>query len=163
MRAGRRRLRFLVLAVAAVASLMVVASRWAGSTVRRNGAGHPGTTSRAGLLAEAAPDLTFYRALGRSRPLRSGPRQGIAGAPRDAAGAWIVQALVTRDRARARALRQRLAARGLPASVARGRADGRTIYRVRVGRYRERSVADLVARRLRSEHGLDPWVLKEAD
>jgi cell division septation protein DedD len=75
----------------------------------------------------------------------------------------VIQALVTRSRDRAHRLRERLRGRGLQAVVSEGSVGGEVIYRVRVGRYRDRAVADLVARRIREAEDLDPWVLKEAD
>jgi cell division septation protein DedD len=117
-------------------------------------------------------DLGFYKALGGSRAgsgdtgtlLPRGGRRPDRG-PEDAAvagGAFVVQAMATRDGTAARRLRDRLVARGLPAILVEGRAGGGAIYRVRVGRYRERRAADAVARRIREEQGLVTWVLREA-
>jgi cell division septation protein DedD len=117
-------------------------------------------------------DLGFYRALGGSRAGAGAPATLLPGdEPRQergtgdlpgTGGAFVVQAMATRDGAAARRLRDRLAARGLPAVLVEGRAGGSAIYRVRVGRYRERRAAEAVARRIREEQGLVTWVLREA-
>ena len=70
--------------------------------------------------------------------------------------------MATRDAAQARRVRDHLAARGLPAVVFEGRAGTQPIYRVRVGRYRDRPAAEAVIRGLRGERGLSPWILREA-
>jgi cell division septation protein DedD len=112
-------------------------------------------------------DLSFYKALGGGRAqtprepaLSPAPRDEAAAAP---AGAYVVQALATRDGAAARRLRSRLAARGLPATLLESRDAQGPIFRVRVGRYRDRAGAEAVARRARAIPGLDPWVLRESE
>ncbi|HEU4403383.1 MAG TPA: SPOR domain-containing protein [Candidatus Polarisedimenticolia bacterium] len=180
-RAGR--LRSLVLSVLAVSLLLLAASRWAGQV--RHGTRPPGTGAAArpaavngdlvgASTAPTAPasDLSFYKTLGDSHPVAGGAAlegtpPGAARAtgepPADSAGAWIVQALATKDAGAAGRLRDRLAARGLPAVLSEGRAGRVPIYRVRLGPYRERAAAEAMARRLRSRLGLSPWILKEAD
>jgi cell division protein FtsN len=171
-----RRLRSLVIGVMAVVALLVVASRWAGrrhpgsATSDEVGGASPGPPSRAGAATEPAPDLSFYRTLGvqgstAGRSADEAPREGAGrpAAPGRAGGAFVVQVLATRDAALAHRLRDRLATRGLPAVVSEGRAGSQPIYRVRVGRYRDRQGADAVVHRLRSEPGLTPWVLREAE
>lgn len=168
--------------VAIVAALLLAASRGAFrlvGTSRGNGgpgreAGREvqaGTPAEAGIPALPAPDLTFYQALGRSQgapgvrivPGSGGGAPGVSGGDDPAAGgAYVVQALATRDGAAAGRLRSRLRARGLPAVLSEERVGDRVVYRVRVGRYRDRAVAEIVARRLREREGLDPWVLREA-
>jgi len=173
-----RRLRSLVIGVMAVAALLVVASRWAGrrepgSAERTSdGVGHAssGPPSRAGAATDPAPDLSFYRTLGVQGPTAGrsadeAPREGAgrAAATGRGGGAFVVQVLATRDAALAHRLRDRLATRGLPAVVSEGRAGSQPVYRVRVGRYRDRRGAEAVVHRLRSEPGLTPWVLREAE
>lgn len=73
--------------------------------------------------------------------------------PHDPAAAqgWIVQVKSTPDRASADALQEALARDGFPAFVITAEVEGRTYFRVRVGRYRDEAdatkVAGLLARR----------------
>ncbi len=177
------RVRSLLAGVAVVAGLLVLASRWAGRAPDPGPApgadgaeeGGDGPPVRAGALPEAVPDLSFYRTLESPGDRRGAPPPAEgnvpdAVAPRapaspsgDPGGAYVVQALATRDRAAARRLRDRLAARGLLVAVVEGRAAGGAVYRVRVGRYRERAAAEAVARGIRAAAGVSPWVLREAD
>ena len=98
-------------------------------------------------MTSAAPDLTFYRTLGDGKPGAGAPSLNNNDAPPPRApaaaadGAFVVQALATRDAAAARRLRDRLASRGFPSTLSEDRAGGRPVYRVRVGRYRSRPEA----------------------
>lgn len=163
-----RKLRTLVVAVSGLAALFVVAGRWASrgrndvpldaAPVRAQATGVPG----------ALPDLSFYSTLGGGRTgsgaadepdsIRptSADRSGPAG------GAFVVQALATRDPAEARRMRDRLVARGLPAVLTEERRGRQAIYTVRVGRYADRQGAEAVARALRSVKGVVPWILRDA-
>jgi cell division septation protein DedD len=170
----------LLLAVATLSALMLAASRLAGRVlgpragraVDRAEPGAPEDAGTGGATAAftGASDLSFYSTLGPARPGTGAPAtppvQGAAVPGRPEAppgGAYVVQALATRDGAAARRLRDRLAARGLPAVLVEGTAAGEAVYRVRVGRYRDREVAESMARRLRDQHRLTPWVLREED
>jgi len=168
------RLRFLVVTVVGASLLLVLAARWTGRLAAGGdlAAGRRPHSSGAATRAGAgAPDLTFYRTLGAApAPGRRAAGAGAAEpilrpAPGDAvpAGtAYVVQALATRDESQARRLRDRLASRGMPAVVVEDDSGDTPIYRVRVGRWRERATAEALAGRLRSKEGLDPWVLQEA-
>ncbi len=165
---GEGRLRFLVLSVLGLAALMLAAARWAGHGSLpwrgspEDAAGPPdGEDAAAGSVDM---DLSFYKKLGVPRA-RGAEKDLLQADPRedgDAAGAYVVQALVTRSRDRARRLSDRLRAKGMQAAVIEGNVGGEVIYRVRVGRYRDREVAEIVARRIRETEDLDPWVLQEA-
>lgn len=163
-----RKLRVLIVAVGGVAALLVIVSRWASRTAGENRLAEPSGTIGAGVAAGSAPDLSFYETLGTGRPGAGAgiddPAAGRMTAPDPVAsgqGAFVVQALATHDPAQARRLRDRLAARGLPAVLSEGRAGRRAIYLVRVGRYAERQGAEAVLRKLRGEKGLTPWILRE--
>ena len=163
----------LLIAVSVVSALLLAVARLAGpalgpgagSVAERAGPGE----AEEGAAQPAASDLSFYSTLGRSR---GGPDDAPAGPlvrgsilpgrpETTPGGAYVVQALATRDGAAARRLRDRLAARGLPAVLVEGKTADEVVYRVRVGRYRDRAVAESVARRLRDEQRLSPWVLRE--
>jgi cell division septation protein DedD len=164
------RLRFLVLAVLTVAAGMLGLSRWVGSGAvpwrARSGGAEAPTPARGDALSQSGDDLTFYQTLGSADPRSADRGDDLAAAPgerADRSGAYVIQALVTRSRDRAHKLRERLRGGGLRVVVSEGSVGGEVIYRVRVGRYRDRAVADLVARKIREAENLDPWVLKEAD
>ena len=74
-----------------------------------------------------------------------------------------MQALATRDGQAAGRLRDRLAGRGFPATVTEDRSGARSVYRVRVGRYRERSEAEAAVRVLQKKDHLRPWILQEEE
>ncbi len=173
-----RRLTSLFVAVVGVAALLLVTSRWvgrrgappAGDDIGPAPGGVPEPAQAGASSSYTAPDLSFYRMLGAERAspgsaaldtTRDRAAQVEAG-PRGAAAVYVVQVIATRDAAQARRIRDRLASRGLPAVVSEGRAGAQPIYRVRVGRYRDRPAAEAVIRRLRGERGLSPWILREA-
>ena len=168
----------LLLAVAVVSAVLLAAARLAGPVLgpRAGGPLEPATPAepedgaRARTTASLS-DLSFYATLEPARPGQRVPPAAppvrgsiLPGRPATApGGAFVVQALATRDGAAARRLRDRLAARGLPAVLIEGTSAEEVVYRVRVGRYRDREVAESVARRLRDEQRLSPWVLQEDD
>lgn len=169
-----RRLRFLVLAVGGTSLALLLASRWVGRLATGDLAdsrmAQAGTAPARSGAAEGTPDLTFYRTLGAAPApgRRSGstpsepalrPVPGDAIAP---GSAYVVQALATRDEAQARRLRDRLASHGLPATLQEDDSGGSPIFRVRVGRWKERATAEALANKLREKEGLDPWVLQES-
>jgi len=115
-------------------------------------------------MSAAQPDLTFYRTLGDGGPPAGSATAAPGPTPERApaaGGAYVVQAFATRDAAAARRVRDRLAARGFPATLSGDRAAPRPVYRVRVGRYRTRAEAEAAARVLRQKHHLSPWILQE--
>jgi cell division protein FtsN len=172
-----RRLLFQVVLLAAVlAGLSRLAGRSAKPAAEGDGVAPPGEATSparpADELTTAPPDLTFYRTLGDARAPGAGPavkpgHDGASGPPPDNASSsgaiFVVQALATHDAAAARRVRDRLAARGFPATVSTDHAAGHPVYRVRVGRYRTRAEAEAAVRVLRQKDHLDPWVLQEEE
>lgn len=169
-----RRLRFLVLAVGGTSLALLLASRWVGrlatSDVAAARVAQPGTAPARAGAAEGTPDLTFYKTLGAApapgRRAGSAPTEPtLRPVPGDAippGSAYIVQALATRDEGQARRLRDRLASHGLPATLQKDDSAEIPIFRVRVGRWKERATAEALANKLRDKEGLDPWVLQES-
>lgn len=172
-----RRVRFLAVAVLALAALLIVLSRrvgqggaGAGDPVRRGATAADGTGSRTGRAAAAAvPDLSFWEKLGETRSGQGSSaappgRSRLNGEDTEAppAGAFVIQVLATRDAAQANQVRKQVVDLGLPARVIEAEADGKAIYRVRVGSYRERRTAVAWARKIEARIGLTPWVLQEA-
>lgn len=174
-----RRVRFLAVAVLALAALLIVMSRQigrgdlgAGRSTRREAGDRAVGETKAGVAGAGetgVPDLSFYDTLGvtrgggnRTAAAPSGSRlQGEAeeAAP---AGAYVIQVLATHDAAQAKQVRDQVAALGMPARVIEGEVEGKAIYRVRVGSYRERRTAVAWAEKIEARIGLTPWVLQEA-
>jgi len=163
-----------------LAVVLVGLSRLLGRPARPQGGGHAKAVTGSVLAPPAdqmsgvPPDLTFYRTLGKEPPSTTAdaPKSGSAlddsaRAPRDtsivSSGAFVVQALATKDGQAARRLRDRLAGRGFPATVTEDASGGPTVYRVRVGRYRLRSEAEAAARVLQQRDHLRPWILQEGE
>jgi len=165
-------LRRLLLQVILLAMVLAGLSRLAGRSAQPPPGGD-GEASLEGVssparqadeMSTAPPDLTFYRTLGDARAPGGGPPVGRGSETSSSGGgAYVVQALATRDAAAARRVRDRLAARGFPATVANDRAAARPVYRVRVGRYRTRAEAEAAVRVLRQKHHLSPWILQEEE
>jgi cell division septation protein DedD len=92
-------------------------------------------------------------------PKPSGPPPRPAGATADPEGFSIqVAALVKREEADT--IVKRLAAKGYPAYVAAPIKEKVPIFRVRVGKYKERNEADTVAAKLQKEEQFKPWVVR---
>ena len=55
---------------------------------------------------------------------------------------------------------KRLAGKGYPAYVLAPAKGAPSVYRVRVGKFKERSEADTVAARLQKEEQFKPWIVR---
>ena len=170
MSAGGR-LRFLLAGVVILAGLFLALSRMTGRVVSGDWASRraDGRATQAGV-ADGTPDLTFYRALGAApgpggrRAAAPPPDPALHPAPGDViapGGAYVVQVLATRDEGQAKRLRDRLAAKGFPASISEDASGPVSTWRVRLGRWRDRGPAEAMAARIRKDEGLEPWVLQE--
>jgi cell division septation protein DedD len=71
---------------------------------------------------------------------------------------FVIQVFSSNDEAQANALLQRLRSRDYTAFRTAEPVGGRTMYRVRVGPYPDRSTADREAEKLKREFKLDTWV-----
>ena len=163
-RAGRP-----ILGVIVTTALLLAGARWIGRAGAPRPAEEPG---RAGATqkASAVPDLTFYTTLGDAPPARGkGGAKGagetaLRAAPGDivpAEGIYVVQVAAGSNEERAKQVRERLASRGFPASVMQDDSGG--LFRVRVGRWKDRGPAESMAERIRKETGLQVWVLREGE
>lgn len=74
------------------------------------------------------------------------------------ADGFVIQVFSSSDEAQAEALVQRLRGGGYRAYQASESVDGRTVYRVRVGPYPDRTGAQREAEKLKREFKLDTWV-----
>jgi hypothetical protein len=129
-------------------------------------------------VAPAAPPVDDDGAVVRSRPLpdqvtEAGkpagrkPASGASGASGAASdnpsaqagtGSVVIQVFASADPNEARKMRDRLAGGGERAFVSPLTVDGRTMYRVRVGPFASRAVAQKEADRVRKAYKLDTWL-----
>lgn len=73
----------------------------------------------------------------------------------------VVQVAALRDRAEAEAVVKQLAAKGYPAFLVDPAPGSPTaVYRVRVGRYKDRREAEQIVRRLEKEEQFKPWITR---
>jgi cell division septation protein DedD len=75
-------------------------------------------------------------------------------------GGFAVQITALRDRGEADAIVKRLVTKGYPAYVLNPLPGKPPVYRVQVGRYKNRSDADRIAGRLKKEEQFSPWVTR---
>jgi hypothetical protein len=112
-------------------------------------------------------DLSFYKRLGNEpagrRPappdasLKLGPGDLSSGG-----GVFVVQVLATGDEAQAQRVREGLARKGFQATTLEDDSGSNVVWRVRVGRWKERASAETAAEKIRTQTGLEAWVLREA-
>jgi DedD protein len=76
------------------------------------------------------------------------------------AGRYAVQLAALRERNEAEAIAKRLVSKGYQAYVLAPAPGAPPVYRVQVGRFRNRSDADRTAARLRKEEQFTPWVTR---
>jgi cell division protein FtsN len=74
-------------------------------------------------------------------------------------GTWVLQVHALRDAKVANGIVQRLARKGYPAFLVESGAPT-SMYRVFVGRYKERDEAERVAARLKKEEQFNPWITR---
>ena len=84
----------------------------------------------------------------------------------DASGAepsgtgFAIQVAALRERAEADTIVKRLAGKGYPAYVLAPAKGAPSVYRVRVGKFKDRREADAMASRLQKEEQFKPWVVR---
>ena len=78
-----------------------------------------------------------------------------------AKGVWAVQVVALTDRAAAQAVVDRLAGKGYPAFLVAPQASAAVKnYKVQIGRFEDRSEAQVIANRLKKEEQFEPWILR---
>ena len=93
----------------------------------------------------------------KSAPVAVTPPAGGAGQP----GIWAVQVVALTGRAAASAVVQRLSSKGYPAFLVSPQSGSAVQnYKVQVGRFEDRSQAELTAGRLKKEEQFQPWILR---
>jgi cell division septation protein DedD len=97
--------------------------------------------------------------VGSARPTAAAPPPATAAKPAAAAeSGFHIQVLATSDRGKAEALVARLVDADFKAFIAPSTEGGRTMYRVRVGPFSDRTIAAGKAQELKSRWGLDSWI-----
>ena len=94
-------------------------------------------------------------------PPRTAPAAVAAPVTTEPAGnGFAIQVAALREREEADIMVKRLAGKGYPAYVLVPVKGAPAVYRVRVGKFKERREADTVAARLRKEEQFNPWVVR---
>lgn len=96
------------------------------------------------------------------------PAPAVAAAPAAAAttsgepsgDGFAIQVAALRERAEADTMVKRLAGKGYPAYVLAPAKGAPSVFRVRVGKFKDRREADAIAARLQSEEQFNPWVVR---
>lgn len=73
---------------------------------------------------------------------------------------FAIQVAAIREKDEADLMVKRLAAKGYPAYLLAPAKGAPTVFRVRVGKYKERREADTVAARLQKEEQFKPWIVR---
>jgi cell division septation protein DedD len=73
---------------------------------------------------------------------------------------FVVQVAATKSRAEATTIARRLTGKGYPAFVTVPGSRSPKVFRVRVGKYKDRKEVDSVAGRLRKEEQFKPWITR---
>src|SRR5688572_24217124 len=86
--------------------------------------------------------------------------RGAANAPAPAREGFTVQVAAVKERGEADTIARRLTTRGYPAYVMSPVSGAPRVFRVRVGKFRDRREAELTADRLEKEEQFKPWVTR---
>jgi len=114
----------------------------------------PAPAPVAAAPAKPAPAATTAAA---APPAKTAP---AASAPEPAGGGFAIQVAALREPGEADAIVKRLASKGYAAYVVTPQKGTAPIYRVRVGKFKERREADTVAARLQKEEQFKPWIVR---
>jgi len=106
----------------------------------------------AAALAAAAPPPAP-----RSTPA---PAAASTTSPEPAGAGFAIQVAALREQQEADVIVKRLAGKGYPAYVVAPAKGAPPVFRVRVGKYKDRSEADTVAARLQKEEQFKPWIVR---
>ena len=95
------------------------------------------------------------------KPEPAKPATPVATAAGEPAGAgFAIQVAALKEPSEADAIVKKLAGKGYPAYVVMPQKGAPSMYRVRVGKYKERREADSVAARLQKEEQFKPWIVR---
>lgn len=93
-------------------------------------------------------------------PVKPAAAPAAGAAPEPAGAGFAIQVAALREPGEADAIVKRLAGKGYSAYVVAPKKGDATIYRVRVGKFKERREADTVAARLQKEEQFKPWIVR---
>jgi cell division protein FtsN len=150
---------------------------WAGRWFERqlSPAGPAGGQESSAYTSQSEPkaeDLTFFDALGGSgsaaephreagaKATRAEAATSVAESPVARSGPFFVQVFAGRDRDAAEEVVRSLRSRGYPVAVEGEREGQGTLFKVRVGGYRDRAEALVMADRLQREGQAGAWVTR---
>lgn len=110
----------------------------------------------------AAPDQPEPATEAEPAPVAPAPEpaasERVAAAPADGAGTLVVQVFSSSNQVQAQSVVDQLRAGGYPALLSPVEVSGRTMYRVRIGPYGDRRVAEGVAEQVRNRFRLETWI-----
>lgn len=95
-----------------------------------------------------------------SASARDGGAAAVAASTEPPGPGFAIQVAALRERDEADQIVKRLAGKGYPAYVVAPVKGAPSVYRVRVGKYKDRREADTVAARLQKEEQFKPWVVR---
>ena len=144
---------------------MPVASSGGASPSSRESLSYPGRLGADSpppeALKEPEPGSTGEPTAGPVEPARA---TVVAAAPTAAADSspegFAVQVAATRERGEADRMAKRLADKGYSAYVTASSVGARRVFRVRVGKFKDRREAESVATRLEKEEQFKPWITR---
>src|SRR5262249_43993404 len=97
----------------------------------------------------------------RQEATKSNPAETQAtGAAEPAGNGYVVQVAAVNDRRDAESIAHRLAGKGYPSFVTTPAGGTSHMFRVRIGKYKERHEAELIASRLQKEEQFKAWVTR---
>lgn len=108
--------------------------------------------------APVPPPASTATAKAAPAPAAAATAPVVAGEP--AGSGFAIQVAALREPEEASAIVKRLANKGYPAYVVTPQRGSAPIYRVRVGKFKERREADTVAARLQKEEQFKPWIVR---
>jgi len=88
------------------------------------------------------------------------PAAASIASPEPAGAGFAIQVAALREQQEADVIVKRLAGKGYPAYVVAPAKGAPPVFRVRVGKYQDRSEADTVAARLQKEEQFKPWIVR---
>ena len=107
--------------------------------------------------ADAAQDAPAANA---PAPARQAPALKAPQAPASEASGYSIQVAALRQRAEAESVARGLTTKGYPAFVMNPDAGAPAVFRVRVGKFKDRREAESVAARLQKEEQFKPWIVR---
>jgi cell division septation protein DedD len=108
----------------------------------------------------AAPARTAPAPPARTAPAARPAPASAAGLSEPAGAGFAIQVAALRQRAEADGVARSLATKGYPAYVLNPEAGTPAVFRVRVGKFKDRSEAETVAARLQKEEQFKPWIVR---